>query len=73
MVEGGVLALLVLGSAHARWAPPPARLPPAPLRCAVFRSSWLGAEGHDERKKLAEATARVQAAAPPPPQRGVMP
>ncbi|KAI7839943.1 hypothetical protein COHA_006337 [Chlorella ohadii] len=27
----------------------------------VFRSSWLGAQGHDERKKLAEAAARIEA------------
>lgn len=32
--------------------------PPLP---AVFRSSWLGAQGHDERKKLAEAAARIEA------------
>jgi hypothetical protein len=28
----------------------------------VFRSSWLGAGGHEERKKLAEATARISGA-----------
>ena len=27
---------------------------------AVFRSNWLGAQGHEERKKMAEASARVQ-------------
>lgn len=27
----------------------------------VYRSSWLGAAGHEERKKLAEAAARVEA------------
>lgn len=27
----------------------------------VYRSSWLGAQGHEERKKLAEAAARVEA------------
>ena len=42
------------------------RLPPSP-RLAVYRSSWLGAQGHDERKKLAEAAARIEA------QRGQLP
>ena len=47
--------------------------PPRPPACppAVYRSSWLGAQGHEERKKVAEAAARIgaQAAA----QRGQLP
>lgn len=43
--------------------------PPAPH--AVYRSNWLGAQGHDERKKLAEAAAAAQAAATQ--QRGQLP
>lgn len=47
-------------------AQPPCRSPPA-----VFRSSWLGAQGHEERKKLAEAAARIEAQQTA--QRGQMP
>lgn len=37
----------------------------------VYRSNWLGAQGHEERKKLAEAAAAAQAAATQ--QRGQLP
>ena len=49
-------------------APPPAT--PSRLLPQVYRSSWLGAQGHDERKKLADAAARTKEAAA---RRGVMP
>lgn len=37
----------------------------------VYRSNWLGAQGHEERKKLSEASARVEASQAV--QRGQMP
>lgn len=39
----------------------------------VYRSNWLGAQGHEERKKLAEAEARLAAERQHANQRGQMP
>ena len=52
---------------------PPCTAPhPLPLP-AVYRSNWLGAQGHEERKKLAEAEARLAAERQHAKQRGQMP
>ena len=44
-----------------------------PASPAVYRSNWLGAQGHEERKKLAEAEARLAAERQHANQRGQMP